>query len=230
MRMALAALLVAASCSSVDVPPPDGGELPDAGGLPDAGCEHPGPLGTCLSVCASGKPRCSDDSDCGFGVCAMDGNDCRSCAPRCGGRCLSASDCCGGESCRRSDDPPSCGICRNVEDECGDDRPCEPGSVCGERQAPPCSCSGGTFRTCVPDCRLEPCASDESCGSDFACAPISCTTGFPCPPEAECVAGSGVPHDCVPRSCGPNLPCPGTSLCVAGRCSAETGRCELPRP
>lgn len=225
MRIVTLLAVLLAACATPDA------TSADAGDTPDAACARTGPLGTCLETCANGEPVCDALVDCFPGACTADADGCRFCSAACGGGCRSPADCCGGESCRRQDDPVQCGICRDVEDECDDDRPCDPDFVCAPRPTPACACNPGEFRTCVPDCRLGRCAEDETCGPDHSCVPTSCTDGFVCPPHQACAGRpTHVPHDCIHHSCRTDSDCSDGGFCVNDGCAPELGQCLRPPP
>lgn len=188
-------------------------------------------------------PECSDDLDCGDGVCRVGGSSCQldrcnqqtgrcevaNCDPTCESgfeavncRCLPVAcelnqDCQG----RVCDD----GSCRSCDDdlECSDDGSlvCESG-LCVE--GPECrsddECRGFqvcTNEVCVdrPQCTFDAdCAGDQQqCIAGVCTFTPACVDDDDCTAQSECVGGS-----CQPRFCRGNSECPGDQLCDAGNC------------
>ncbi len=190
-----------------------------------------------------GEIECSDDLDCGDGVCRLDGDICtvNTCNTSTG-QCV-VSDC-----------NPDCGAgteavgCECFPVQCTEDeeclgRICEDGTCRGCVSDGECSADGsmicGDNGICEegPECQIDDhcrpfevcddevcvdrpeCTFDDDCGESEQCIAGVCTytpdceDDSQCSAQAECVGGV-----CQTRLCRGNSDCPDDELCDAGEC------------
>lgn len=139
--------------------------------------------------------------------------------------CCRADGDCKGAFCATPDDPPGCGICRQVKSSCAVDLDCR-ATALGGGGVPICepvACACSPASECVPGCTSDTeCATGETCEvAEGRCRPQACGASAACPPDFDCGASG-----CARRTCVDDAECDG--FCVEGACRPALGECSLP--